>query len=266
MTEGRLGRVSDRINGERLVLLGWPCAILMQVAHPLVAAGVARHSSFRDSPTAPIRRLHHTVRAMLGLTFGDADEQARVIATIRDIHTRVHGTLGERVGRFAADARYSAEDPALVLWVHVTLIATTVRVYDALVGTLTPGERDQYCRESAPVAVALGADDLRVPRDWRAVTDSVDAMLASGDLIVGREAHALARALLHAAIVRAIGPAGWAQRELTAAWLPPALRAQYGLAWDERRARRSDRIIKLIRGVRRGLPGRLARWAPARHS
>src|SRR3954469_6146298 len=107
--------ITDRVNGERVVLLGWPCAILMQVSHPLIAAGVLDHSTFRDSAVEPIRRLHGTVQAMLGLSFGNAAERAEVIETIRSIHTRVNGALRTGVGRYAAGTRYSAEDPALLL-------------------------------------------------------------------------------------------------------------------------------------------------------
>src|SRR6476660_3587489 len=78
--------ITNRINGERVVLLGWPRAILMQVAHPLIAAGVLDHSTFRESAVAPIRRLHATVQAMLGLTVGDPAERAEVIAAICSIH------------------------------------------------------------------------------------------------------------------------------------------------------------------------------------
>src|SRR4051812_8692295 len=141
--------ITDRVNGERVVLLGWPCAILMQVAHPLIAAGVLDHSTFRDNAVAPIRRLHSTVRAMLGLSFGTPAERAEVITTIRSIHTRVNGTLQTDVGRYAAGTRYSAEDPALLLWVHATLVDTSIRLFDMLAGKLTDQDRDEYCRESA---------------------------------------------------------------------------------------------------------------------
>ena len=57
---------SWRINGERAVVLGWPCAILMQFAHPLIAAGVAEHSSFRQSRLSPLVRLHGTIQRDAG--------------------------------------------------------------------------------------------------------------------------------------------------------------------------------------------------------
>ena len=61
------------------MLLGWSRAILLQLAHPLVAAGVAEHSTFRGGPLTAVARLHHTVRAMLALTFGDAPARERTL-------------------------------------------------------------------------------------------------------------------------------------------------------------------------------------------
>ena len=63
--------ITWRVNAERIVLLGWARAILLQLAHPLVAAGVFDHSGFRGTPYAAASRLYHTVHAMLSLTFGD---------------------------------------------------------------------------------------------------------------------------------------------------------------------------------------------------
>ena len=42
-----VGGVAWRINREAVVLAGGSCALLMQLAHPAVAAGVAEHSDFR---------------------------------------------------------------------------------------------------------------------------------------------------------------------------------------------------------------------------
>jgi len=252
--------VVERINGERLVLLGWPCAILMQVAHPLIAAGVEEHSTFRDSPVAPLRRLHGTIKAMLGLTFGDAREQQRVIDTIRSIHTRVNGTLDREIGRYPAGTPYSAEDPALVLWVHATLLDTSIRLYELLVGSLTAADRDEYCRDSASVALALGADPTAVPRDWSAMSNYVEAILAGQTLAVGSHALSLADAILDSRTMTLSGPAGWTTRRLTAGLLPPELRRQYGLPWGTREERGFLRVVRSLRRIRRWTPTRLARW------
>ena len=145
------------IAGERLALLAWPRAILLQLAHPLVAAGVAQHSGFRSSPFAPFARLHATVGAMRQLTFGTDDEAAAVVRRILGVHDRVNGTLRERTGPHESGQRYSAHDPALLLWVHATLLDSHVRILEEILRPFTTQELDSYCREAAPFAVMLGA-------------------------------------------------------------------------------------------------------------
>src|SRR5205814_3480852 len=98
--------MAHRLNGERAVLFGWSRAILLQLAHPLIAAGVANHSSFRQGPFTAAARLHHTVRAMLALTFGTEAKRDAALAGIMAIHRRVHGTLEESVGPFPAGTPY----------------------------------------------------------------------------------------------------------------------------------------------------------------
>src|SRR5437868_6215290 len=147
--------VSRRINAERLVILGWVRAILLQLAHPLIAAGVAEHSTFRAGTPAALGRLHQTIGAMLALTFGDEPARETALEAIRSIHRRVHGALRTACGPFPAGTPYSAEDPALLLWVHATLIDSIVRVYDRLVMPLTDADRDAYCADAVDVAVAL---------------------------------------------------------------------------------------------------------------
>ena len=72
-------QVAFRINGERLAVLGWSRAILLQLAHPLMAAGVFDHSGFRASPMAAVGRLYHTTQAMLAITFGDEQRHRAAI-------------------------------------------------------------------------------------------------------------------------------------------------------------------------------------------
>lgn len=253
--------VAHRINGERLVLLGWPRAILLQLAHPLIAAGVAEHSSFRARPLAAAERLSETVRAMLRLTFGTEAAREATIAGIRGIHRRVHGSLREPVGVFPAGTRYSAEDPALVLWVHLTVIESTILAHEALVGPVSRVDRDRYCADAAWVAAALGASPPDVPGTWDELVHAVDRMLSSQVLVVAGEARMVARAVLGGALPRIAAPAAWVVQQLTTGWLPESVRRQYALDWTPASARRLTRIEAGFRRARRLLPSRVARWA-----
>ena len=83
------GGITWTIAGERLAVLAWPRAILLQLAHPLVAAGVARHSGFRASTLAPFTRLHATIGAMRELVFGSDDAAAATVRRIMQVDLRV---------------------------------------------------------------------------------------------------------------------------------------------------------------------------------
>lgn len=256
--------VSHRLNAERLMLLAWPRAILLQLAHPLVAAGVAEHSRFASGPRATVTRLLHTVRVMLALTFSAEPQQRDAIERIREIHTRVHGSLQSAVGPFAAGTCYSAEDPALVLWVHLTLIESMVLVHDMLFPALSESERDAYCAEAAWVACALGAREADVPRTWQALCRAVRSVHESGALVVGADARAVAAAVMAPPFGPVVYPLSAVVRFVTRAALPEPIRAQYGLGWSAAEARRLPLVIGALRATRRLLPARAACWPESR--
>jgi uncharacterized protein (DUF2236 family) len=255
--------VSRRINAERLLLLAWTRAILLQFAHPLIAAGVADHSSFRGSTIAAFARLRHTVDAMISLTFGSDAERDAVVETIRSIHRGVHGTLVHQCGPFAAGTRYSAEDPALLTWVHATLIESIVVVYEELIAPLSPADRDGFCADAAELAVALGASPHVVPQSWNQLRTYINNRYESGEIIVGQQALSLSAALLSPR-----GPLGRigapALSLLAAGLLPDDVRLQYGFVWNRRRARWFRRTLSSLRRLRRVLPSFVALWARAR--
>lgn len=256
--------ISRRVNAERLALLGWSRAILLQMAHPLIAAGVAEHSSFRASPIKAVSRLHGTVRAMLALTFGDPIAHGHAIAGIKTIHRRVNGQLREETGVFPAGTRYSAEDPALLLWVHATLIESVLLVHERLIGPLTPVERDQYLAEAVDVAVALGARDEEVPRTWPALETYLAAEYASGRIAVGHDARVIVDAVMFPPWSAISGPFAWLNRVITVGLLPPLVRDQYQFVWSASRERQFERATSSIRAVRRLTPRVIAWWPEAR--
>ncbi|MBM3769909.1 MAG: DUF2236 domain-containing protein [Acidimicrobiia bacterium] len=261
-----LAPVARRLNAERLVLLAWPRAILLQLAHPLVAAGVFDHSSFRGGPSAAATRLRATVRAMLSLTFGTTAQRQQTLDSIRGIHRRVHGHLSVATGRFPAGTPYSTKDPALLLWVHATLLDSIPLVYERTVGPLSADERNRYCLESAAVAVALGARDRDVPRTWNELNDYLTGMYASGAIAVGHQARELAYAVLRPPLSALIAPVTTLNRVVTVGTLPRPIREQYGFTWSERHDRRLTTVFRMLAALRRQLPDRLAHWPEARRA
>ncbi|HEY3162114.1 MAG TPA: oxygenase MpaB family protein [Vicinamibacterales bacterium] len=257
--------ISRRINAERLLLVAWLRAILLQLAHPLIAAGVVGHSTFRGGAAASFSRLHQTVGAMLAITFGTHDERERALEGIRVIHRRVHGTLPSAAGVFPAGTPYSAEDSALLIWVHATLVESIVIAYEQLVAPLAPQDRDRYCADSADAAVELGARADAVPRSWDALRAYMEHTYASGHIAVAPQARTLVAALLSPIRNRLAAVLVTPVVSLLAAGqLPPGIRTQYGFGWNRRRARRYAAIMTVLRLMRRVAPPRLAFWKSAR--
>jgi len=216
--------ITERVNGERLVLLVWGRAILMQLAHPLVAQGVADHSSFREATVTRLRRLHGTIKAMLDLTFGDADTKGATTDRINAIHDRVHGRLSEDAGRWKAGTPYSATDPALLTWVEATLLDSMPMAYQEFVAPLTPVEIDAYCHE-----VSMGSERLRIPAGMvpasRGALDVyLQQILDSDVLSVTSVAREVAHEVIEPPGARALWPATTVTRLVTArGYIPDAL-------------------------------------------
>lgn len=256
--------LSHRINGERVVLLGWGRAILLQLAHPLIAAGVYEHSSFRATPWTAAARLHETVHAMLALTFGTERDRRETIERICTIHQRVHGGLSEPVGPFPEGTPYSAEDPDLVLWVHLTLLESVLLVYSLFVAPLSEAEWDTYCGEAVWVPLALGARDHEIPRSSAELRAAIARVYASRAITVGSQARELAAAVLAPRIGRLVPPFAAVNRLVTIGLLPEDVRNQYGFPWDARQQARFERAIPRLRRLRHYLPDVLALWPHAR--
>ena len=255
--------VAELINAERIVLLGWGRAILMQLAHPLVAAGVDEHSTFRAHPLAPFKRLHDTIRAMLALTFGTPDETGRATDGINRIHDRVHGVLREDTGRFRAGTRYSAHDPELLAWVELTLLESLPLAYETFVAPLTDHDRDAWCRDACINVGLLGVRVEDIPDSYDGVKRAVRHRLAS-DIAVGDTARRLARSMLYPPLAPLAWPT-WRLHQLAAiGLLAPELREQYELGWTPADQRSLDRCARACRAIVPRVPRLLRQWRAAR--
>ena len=247
-----------------MLLLGWGRAILMQFAHPLVACGVAEHSAFRAEAFGGWRRLHRTLGAMLALTFGERVETQRAADRINAIHERIHGRLPRAVGAFAAGTPYSACDPALLGWVHATLVDSFLLTYERFVRPLSPAERDAYCAESAEIETLLRIPAGVLPRTASALETYVASRLASGEIHVTDTARALARGVLFPPMSAPAWPALAVLRLATVGLLPAALREAYGFAWDARRTAVLRVSTVVVRGLLPFVPLVFRQWREAR--
>jgi len=262
--------VAWKINREVVLLLGWGRAILLQFAHPLVAAGVAEHSTFMTNRRARLRRLYETLRAMLDLTFGTRAEVERAAGGINAIHDRVRGVLREPTGIFPAGTPYSAHDPALLAWVHATLLDTFPLTYELFVGPLTPAEQDRYCVEASGLEPLLGIPPGQLPRSTAELNRYLDQMFSSGQIAVGETARHLARELLYPPVPFWLQPLAapllWLARLPVIGTLPPQIREAYGLPWRPHEAAALRLMSLLLRRLLPFVPPALRYWPAARRA
>jgi uncharacterized protein (DUF2236 family) len=240
------GSITWRLSRERVMLIGGPRALLLQVAHPLVAAGVADFSSFRSDP---LLRLRRTLDSTLALVFGDRATSGQAAARINAAHAQVHGSLPEPAGRYPAGTPYDATDPELLLWVHATLVDTTFAVYTRFVGPLQPDELEHAYEESKAAAQQLGIPPDAIPPNIDAFRCYVDEMLASDRLAGAPFQRAIARDVLYP-------PLRWVPRAahrptvaVTTALLPTRIRELFGLELTPSARRFTDWLQVVVRGI-----------------
>jgi uncharacterized protein (DUF2236 family) len=210
-------------------LLGGGAAVLLQVAHPLVAAGVVEHSGYdRDL----WRRLVHTLRALYLIAFGTKAEARAVGAAVQRVHARVHGTTSTRLGIFPRGTPYSAADPELMLWVHATLVHSSLAAYQTFVAPLTAREVEEYHEEMRAVAAVFGTPRRVLPRTYRTFRRYFDAQIASSTIAVTPPARAVASVILASPLPAPLRLLVPAHRLATARILPERLRDEYGLRWS----------------------------------
>lgn len=242
------GSVSWQVTREAALLVGGGRAILLQIAHPLVAAGVAEHSRFQ---TETLSRLQRTLDTMQTIVFGDRPQALAALRRLHTVHLSVRGALPHTTGAYPAGLAYTAQDPVLKLWVHATLTDTSFLVYEQFVGPLTPDERVRGYEESKALARYMGIPASIMPPTLDAFDDYMRAMLDGDTLVVDDTARALARAVFWPSIWFGPRLAAWALGRLTPGFLPPHLREAYGMPWN---ARRQAALDLLARAVRRALP------------
>lgn len=173
-----------RVHGDVVTMMvGGVAALLLQMLHPAVLAGVWDHSAFRQDMLGRLRRTARFI-AVTGYDSRAAAEAA--IAKVREVHTRVKGTLPD-------GTPYAADDPHLLAWVHVT---EAVCFLDAWIRYAEPrmstADQDRYFAEFAIIAEALGADPI--PRS-RAEAEAL-ILSMRGELVADARTREVARLVL----------------------------------------------------------------------
>jgi uncharacterized protein (DUF2236 family) len=185
-TDGLFGPQSAawRVHGDvTTMMVGGIAALLLQMLHPAVLGGVWDHSNFRADMHGRLRR---TARFIALTTYGSREEALSAIERVRHIHHQVRGELPNGTA-------YSATDPELLTWVHVT---ETLSFLDAWIRYAEPSmaraDQDRYFAEVAVVAEELGAGN--VPTSRAQTLGTINAMRSQ--LRADRRTHEVAALVL----------------------------------------------------------------------
>jgi uncharacterized protein (DUF2236 family) len=228
-----LGRdsVSWKVNAEPVVFAGGGRALLMQVAHPGVGAGVEQHSTYARDPWG---RLFRTVDIMMKLSYGSPAESARQQRLLAKMHRRVKGTTDR-------GEAYSAFDADLQVWVWATLVDTALLMYEQVRPRLGTAERERFYEESKLVAYGCGVPRGACPETWADFAAYIDHVVEH-DLRVTDSARSVAVAGMVPPLPFGLGElAAVPNRLVTVGHMHASLRRQYEFEWDasmERRLRR----------------------------
>ena len=137
-----------RVNAELPgMLAGGLCALMLQTLHPLALAGVYDHSNFRDDLVGRLRR---TTSFVACTSYAATAEVDALVAKVKRIHAQVRGQTPD-------GQAYSADDPALLTWVHVTEAYGFLQGCRRYCREVPEAIADRYYDEYRRVAEALGA-------------------------------------------------------------------------------------------------------------
>jgi uncharacterized protein (DUF2236 family) len=141
-------------------------ALLLQVAHPTVGAGVRDHSTFEEDPWG---RLLRTTDFLNLMVYGGRDAAA-MGRRLRDLHKSIRGTNPD-------GSKYSALEPEAYAWVHATLIDGAIRAHERFIGPLELHEVERFYAEYLPLGRLLGVRDGDLPTTWSGHLAYVEDMI-----------------------------------------------------------------------------------------
>ena len=241
-----------RVNREMILLLAGGRALLMQLAHPKVAAGVAEHSRFQQDPFG---RLYRTMSTMWSIVFDECSESDAALERVENVHRRVRGLVSSNESSFAG-VDYEALDQQLLLWVHATLIDSAMVACGHFLAPMAERERRIYYDDSKKLARLFGVQEKILPSGLADFERYVRGMLDSDRIAVGPTARELAQDVLHARplLFKLAGPLF---RFVTAGLLPEKLRNDYGLRWSRSNEKLFRALAAAIRTMRPFVPAPL---------
>jgi uncharacterized protein (DUF2236 family) len=234
-------------------IVGGVRALLLQIAHPAVAEGVAKYSNFQSDPFG---RGFRTFKAMANIYFGDRQQAEQTAQRLNKIHSGIRGQYPAGT----AEMPFVATDPGLLLWVLSTLTDTTIRVFEQMPIPGLPADwRERFYEESKITARLMGIPETSYPTDFQAFRIYFDEMLNS-DLLGSTPA---CKAIAQAIVRHPKAPGKWLD-QFAGGWMPDALCERLGITTRTDSAQRLAKLMRRARAIFLLIP-RTLRYNPAYH-
>ena len=225
------GSLTWRKAGDLRIISAAGYALLLQVAHPTVGAGVAEHSDFASDP---LGRLLRTLDYVNGTIYGGPELAGEIGARVRDLHKSIRGRRPD--GR-----AYHALEPRAYAWVHATLASSIVDGHRLLGTPFRPGEAEEFWQDWRRLGRLVGVRERDLPATWAEFRPYFDEIVES-ELEDNATVHdvfdSLAKPVPPA--LPGLPPALWSVLRVplganfqlvTKGLLPPLLRRRFGLRW-----------------------------------
>ncbi len=256
------GSVVWNYSGDIRLMGGSAYALLLQVSHPTVGAGVSEHSDFKSDPWG---RLFRTLDYAYSMSYGGPQIASEVGRRVRQMHRGIKGIKpnGER---------YHALEPEAYAWVHATLADGVVRGHRLLGREMSRSQVDEFWHDWRKVGRLVGVRSRDLPETWPEFEDYFDRMVderlerteAVVDVVESLDDPARPP-------VPFLGERGWKVARypairstalITAGLLPAVLRDRFGIPWSRGRERRFAAVAATSRAATPLMPARLRNTGP----
>ncbi len=235
---------------EPSIIVAGISALLLQIAHPAVAQGVAKYSGYQKDFWG---RAHRTVFSMTKIWFGSQKEAIQSAQRLYHIHQHIQGIYTKRVNGETQMIPYCAAEPHLLLWVLLTIYKAAVDGYEKTLHPLSKEDKKQFYEESKITAQLMGIPLSEYPKSWDKLMQSYDDILADDVLEVGELANQITKDLFAAYF-----PFSGIMHLFAAGFIPAQLAKDYGL---KQKLSTFNLLIHIILWINKLLPNSL-RYAP----
>lgn len=238
-------------------------AILLQVGHPTVGAGVSEHSDFRADPWG---RLLRTLDYTYAMTYGGPVLAAEMGRRIREMHKQIKGVKPD-------GERYHALEPEAYAWVHATLAHSIVRGHELLGRSMDRAQTERFYAEWRLQGELIGVRERDLPETWAEFGDYFEHMVlerlertaAVAEVLQSLEAPTrpdlpfLPEAVWRVARIPAARQIGL----ITGGLLSPSLRNRFDVRWTRAQERRLQILATASRAATPLLPGTMRNVGPS---